>query len=321
MQLFQEIFKVIIKDEETGSFLLPTFIYDRYRLINARLGNVDCILIYPKEDLDPLPSLIRHMEKIADSAKKPPVLVVDHLNTRQKTGLLKKRFAFIVGEKQFFLPFLGAYLTNSDSDDKPVQHRLLPSAQVLLLYFIYNNCKELAIAKAAEHLSFSLMSMSRSSLQLQELGLIRIQKRGRKNYLVSDKGPEDMFETAKKFMSNPVKKTIYVPKYTNCSEFPLSSHSALSRHSMLARPSFVTRATDSVKALESEATSMLVDPDEQIAVELWRYDPQKLRNSETVDPLSLVLSLLENPDERTEQAVEEMLNSLWKQIEMDNVKK
>ena len=51
-----------------------------------------------------------------------------------------------------------------------------------------------------------------------------------------------------------------------------------------------------------------------IAVEMWRYSPQKLSTRNIVDELSLALALQEDADERVEEAVEEMLNELWRRI-------
>ncbi len=50
------------------------------------------------------------------------------------------------------------------------------------------------------------------------------------------------------------------------------------------------------------------------AVEMWRYNPRKLSTRNTVDELSLALALREDADERVEEAVEEMLNELWRKI-------
>ena len=53
----------------------------------------------------------------------------------------------------------------------------------------------------------------------------------------------------------------------------------------------------------------------QAAVEMWRYNPRKLSTRNTVDELSLALALREDTDERVEEAVEEMLNELWRKID------
>ena len=48
---------------------------------------------------------------------------------------------------------------------------------------------------------------------------------------------------------------------------------------------------------------------------MLRYDPRKLSKEKIVDGLSLALSLKEDADERVEEAVEEMLNNLWRKID------
>ena len=52
----------------------------------------------------------------------------------------------------------------------------------------------------------------------------------------------------------------------------------------------------------------------QVAVEMWRYNPRKLSMRNVVDELSLALALREDADERVEEAIEEMLNELWRKI-------
>ena len=48
---------------------------------------------------------------------------------------------------------------------------------------------------------------------------------------------------------------------------------------------------------------------------MWRYNPRKLSTRNIVDELSLALALREDADERVEEAVEEMLNNLWRKID------
>ena len=62
-------------------------------------------------------------------------------------------------------------------------------------------------------------------------------------------------------------------------------------------------------------TKDLQDSNSQVAVEMWRYDLRKLSKKKMVDELSLALSLREDADERVEEAVEEMLNNLWRKID------
>lgn len=61
-------------------------------------------------------------------------------------------------------------------------------------------------------------------------------------------------------------------------------------------------------------TYNLIDANYQVAVQMWRYDPRKLSKTNTVDELSLALSLKDDADERVEGAVDNMLNNALERI-------
>ena len=56
----------------------------------------------------------------------------------------------------------------------------------------------------------------------------------------------------------------------------------------------------------------LIDPDEQVRVELWEYDPKQFSVDKMADRLSVALSFAENEDERIEEAIEEFLEGVWR---------
>jgi hypothetical protein len=56
----------------------------------------------------------------------------------------------------------------------------------------------------------------------------------------------------------------------------------------------------------------LIDDTEQVELQLWKYDPQILAKGSTVDVLSLAMCFWDDPDERVEEAVEEMLEEYWR---------
>jgi hypothetical protein len=49
--------------------------------------------------------------------------------------------------------------------------------------------------------------------------------------------------------------------------------------------------------------------DNEVEIEVWSYDPRVLLDGPTVDRLSLFLSLRDDPDERVQQALQEMMRS------------
>lgn len=95
----------------------------------------------------------------------------------------------------------------------------------------------------------------------------------------------------------------------------ISGYSALPEYSMLNPPAAHCLAADSVAVWEHTASKTLLNPDQQYAVELWRFDPKRLSEEEYVDRLSLALALREDHDERIEQAVDEMLMQVWRDID------
>lgn len=51
----------------------------------------------------------------------------------------------------------------------------------------------------------------------------------------------------------------------------------------------------------------MVDPDKQIRLEMWEYDPKQFAKEKVADSLSVVLSLADNENERIEEAIQELL--------------
>ena len=127
--------------------------------------------------------------------------------------------------------------------------------------------------------------------------------------------PKELFQKVQKKLISPVKRTVYIPKEFVKSELLESGYSALAEYSMLNAPNVTCFATEKISQWKGILTNNLQDSQTQVAVEMWRYNPRKLSNRKCVDELSLALTLREDSDERVEEAVEEMLNDLWRRID------
>lgn len=304
--------RVVYKDDAIVS--MPNFIHARYRLQRVTLDGQAVIFVYPKEELEAVSSVKKHLDRIVNTAKTPAVLIPTHLTYRQKEYLLRDHIPFIVEGKQIYLPFMAVYLQERGDGEKQDITTMLPSAQLLLLFYIYHGCGELLTSEASQKLGFTATSISRASRQLEEMGLIRTEKRGVQKVIYSDQTPEEVFSAARENLSNPVKRTIYVSKANIETDLLLSGYSALSEYSMINPPMVECFAAGSVAAWEKEASNKLQSTDDQCAVELWRYDPRKLSGGNCVDKLSLALALSADKDERIEEAVEEMLTRVWEEL-------
>ena len=107
---------------------------------------------------------------------------------------------------------MSVYLQERCDAEKQPREDLLPSAQLLLLHFIYGGTKELPSSQAAKDLKLTATSISRASRQLEEMGLLQIKKAGVQKILLSEDPPEVLFQKAEETLLNPVKRTVYVPK-------------------------------------------------------------------------------------------------------------
>ena len=207
--------KVMYQDEAPAS--MPNFINARYRIQIVALDGKNVLFVYPKEELESVSAVKKHLERIERTQGIPAVLVLDHLTYRQKEYLLRDHIPFVVEGKQIYLPFMAVYLQERSDSEKKESDVMLPSAQLLLLYYIYHGCGEMMTSDAAQKLSFTATSISRASRQLEEIGLIRTEKRGVQKVIYSDKTSEALFADAKDYLVNPVKRIIWGSSLMACS--------------------------------------------------------------------------------------------------------
>ena len=243
------------------------------------------------------------------------MLVLKELSFRQKEYLIREKIPFIVDGKQIYLPFMAVYLQERCSAEKIPREEILPSAQMLLLHFIYGGTQELSTSQAAKDLGLTPTSISRASRQLEEMGLLHIRKVGVQRIMQSEDSPKTLFQKAGDKLLNPIKRTVYIPKELVGTELLESGYSALAEYSMLNTPNVRCYAAERISQWKDVMTNSLQNSQVQVAVEMWRYNPRKLSTRNIVDELSLALALREDADERVEEAVEEMLNELWRKID------
>ena len=273
------------------------------------------VFLYPKTELERIEVLKKHIARVQENENLPVVLVLKELSYRQKEYLIREKIPFVVEGKQIYLPFMALYLQERCNAEKNTRKEILPSAQMLLLHFIYKGARELSTSQIAKELELTPTSISRASRQLEEMGLLHIRKIGVQRIIQSEDSPETLFQRAEEKLLNPIKRTVYIPKEFVGKDLLESGYSALAKYSMLNAPNVKCYAVESISQWNDVITNSLQSSQEQVAIEMWRYNPRKLSNGEVVDELSLALALRENTDERVEEAVKEMLNELWRKID------
>ena len=178
MEYLDKVLGVKVTYEDVEFKHVPNFIATRYRLQMVSMNEQKAVFIYPKTELEQIEVLKKHIARIQKNENLPVVLVLKQLSFRQKEYLIREKIPFIVDGKQIYLPFMAVYLQERCSVEKIPREEILPSAQMLLLHFIYGGAQELSTSQAAKDLELTPTSISRASKQLEEMGLLHIKKEG-----------------------------------------------------------------------------------------------------------------------------------------------
>ena len=178
MEYLDKVLGVKVTYDDVEFKHLPNFIATRYRLRMVSMIEQKMIFLYPKTELEQIEVLKKHIARIQKNENLPVVLVLKELSFRQKEYLIREKIPFIVDGKQIYLPFMAVYLQERCSAEKKTREEILPSAQMLLLHFIYGGAQELSTSQAAKNLELTPASISRASKQLEEMGLLHIKKEG-----------------------------------------------------------------------------------------------------------------------------------------------
>jgi DNA-binding MarR family transcriptional regulator len=226
--------------------------------------------------------------------------------------LIEQKVPFIVSGNQMYLPMLAIDLREHFRRIREKAPTFSPSTQVVVLHALLRDAGKVLIpAELAPQLGYSAMTMTRAFDELETANLAEVTVRGRERCLRFVGGRKEIWEKALPFLRSPVSKRLFIRRASGLEGAMRAGLTALARFSMLAPPEYTTYALsrEDWKALRQRHKINEVpvqDPDAS-EVEVWWYPPVLFAEDGIVDPLSLYLSLKEDRDERTEAALEEMM--------------
>lgn len=291
---------------------LPFYLIERYEFRQVFLDNTAAIFLYPKGKLDQMASVKKQISRIQKIENLPVVIVMKSMSRNQREYLIAAKIPFVVPDRQLYLPFIGIVLQEKfDAEILPVE-QLQPSSQVLLFYYLYQEKKHICPSEVMKESGYSGMTITRAVRQLEQTGMFETKKVGGKKILTGKYAGRQLFEKMQPYLISPVRKIIYISKEKNVPDASVAGLSALSEKSMLNPPDVRCYAVYG-KGIKLEGTETLMDAASQIEIELWRYDPQIFEKKGIVDTLSLAASLKNRADERTEDALDEILDKVWEE--------
>lgn len=295
---------------------LPYFLRDTFEFGELELLGLHVVLAIPRAGQKQSLSEVRvWLDKARTIAGQPVVYVTEALASYERRRLIEQKIPFIVPGNQLYLPDLGLDLREYFRQRAPAAEAALsPSAQAMLIAALLRQPweAEWQPSQVGIALGYTPMTLSRVVKELTAAGLATAYPVGRSRWLRMEHPPQQIWERAKPVLRTPVKRTIWVhadPPATS----RLAGLSALARNSMLAEPKWQVSAigaADWKAAADAGVRELPERIDGAQEWQLWSYSPALLPGAATVDPLSLLLSLQDNTDDRVQIALDELKDLL-----------
>lgn len=305
---------------EPLSIALPQYLAHRYAVYGLRVDGRPMHAVVLKEEEAPPPTVLQkqvhQLLDLAGAQRDGFCLVAENLSPYLRRRLIEMRMPFVIPGRQVYWPALGNAETTQRARrlrPQPVE-RLGPAAQQLLIaMLLFRLPRPMAVTSAAEVLDYTPMSMSRALKELEGAALATSAEHGRLRTFLLASAPAETWAKALPMLRSPVIDTVRVMRRNLPAAVAIAAgDSALAERSDLAAPG------EPVFAIASRAWTRLyrdvpVIPtmDEGTCrLELWRYAPEATAERGLADPLSLFLSLRDDPDDRVQLALETMMERM-----------
>ena len=300
----------------SGVGQLPPVLRERYRFAKAELLGLRALLVIDANPEEQSPATVRkHLDMLQTKQPAELIYVRARVTAYNRKRLIEQKVPFIVPGNQMYLPMLAIDLREHFRRIREEAPTFSPSTQVVVLHAMLRDAGQVLIpSEMAPLLGYSAMTMTRAFDELETAKLAEVTVRGRERCLRFIGDRREIWEKAQPFLRNPVSKRLFIRRIHGAEGATHAGLTALAHYSMLAPPAYTTYALsrEEWKTLRQQHKIIEVpvqDPDVS-EIEVWWYSTARFAEHGMVDQLSLYLSLKADHDERTETALEEMMEKI-----------
>lgn len=301
---------------------LPFYLLDEYTFDTVTLFGREILVLLAHEPFENSAKIRKHLDILKKTVDHPILYATGALKSFERKRLIESGVEFVVPGNQLFAPQLGLDLREFYRSRPLEKNAMSPASQALLIAAIIRGWDEGYLFRGVELADldqYSKMTTSRAMKEFQSFGLIEpaiSEKSARWRFVAS---PKIIWEKALPMMQSPVKRVVF-------SDWPpliqrTAGLSALSNASLLDEPPIpviaFTKDGWDLEVRRSGRKEIGQFDNALFEIEIWSYSPDHIRgetcvpvSSESVDPLSLFLSLRDVADERVQISLDEMMEKI-----------
>lgn len=297
---------------------LPFYLQDAYEFASIELLGAAYVLLMPRDARLSASELRKRMDTLAELTGAEGIFVAAAMSSSERKRLIDQHVPFIVPGNQLYLPDIGIDLREYfRSRRRPADKGLTPATQALLISALLQPWRpEVHPAELGARFGYTAMTLSRAVKELEAVGLAEVVGKGRERWLHFLDGPRAIWMQALPLLRSPVKKSVWLwpdrlPRQLEHAR--LAGESALASMTLLSEPKTPVQAisADQWKVMQQQGVEELpANESGALALQVWSYSPELVEGAHVVDPLSLLLSLRDEHDERVRQAMDELEEQL-----------
>ena len=288
---------------------LPLIVTQGYKFYKCRILGLECILAIAVAGATHTPRRVqKQLSQVETEFKLPVIFATSRLQPHDKERYMALRLPIVVPDKFAYIPFAGAMQDTSHRNFILNRDVLSSVAQLVVLAFLEHRLfSPVAVKDATDLLGFSAPAIQNAFRELECFGLGKRVKRTASRALDFEfpLSGRELWNKARPLLVSPVSKTVGLLSAPSdgCVIAGVDALAALGRLNEQPPTEFAT-ALDGFAKRGIEVVSTIGAP---YKLQLWAYAPQRLGDKNTMDILSLVLSLSDNKDDRVQIEIERIL--------------
>ena len=279
---------------------LPMLISGAFELLVGELYGKEVLFAHDKTGTYSPVQLKKVANLFGEKLGLDSVFVFEQISSYNQTRLIQHRVDFIVIGKLMYMPGLLINMLPMRKTFDQTQ-KMPATAQLIVLYHI--ECEpiiEQTIDEIAKKMEVSYATCNKAILWLRGHDLATVNQIGKQKLISLDTNKQNVWNKSLKYMYSPVERMLYTDKEVGL----LSGYNALATYSQLVR------TDEKVYAWAEKIPATFSHAENEVQVQIWRYDPKILSKTGVVDPLSLYLTLRADEDERVSLELDNMVHNI-----------